>query len=367
MRIGILTHYNVYNLGAQLQMLSMQTWLKDHGHSVKILTYEKNFDFDKGEKRKNSGSFKAIFYYIQNYLLKKGIGLTLFNYRKVKRMNKVLTTLDLAPYQSEDIDAVIIGSDEVFSIDVGCNPMMYGHGINKPIITYAPAFGRTTIDLLKEYHCYDLVKDGLSKIDYLSARDVHTKEMMEEMTGRDVDIVCDPVLLYQGSSLDTEIPSINKPFLLVYSYDRHMVAKEEIEQIQSFAKKEGLLTVSLGTYHKWCDKNIVCDSMEWQSYFKEAKYLLTDTFHGTILGLKNHCNMAVFFREWINSYKLESLLKETGTYDRRIPKIDETYLKTTFSKPIDYEKVDQNVEKMRSHSEQYLKHALEEIYEQHSR
>ena len=363
MRIGILTHYNVYNLGAQLQMLSMQSWLQDHGHSVKILTYEKNFDFDKGEKSKNSGSFKAIGYYIKNYVLKKGIGLTLFNYRKVKTMNKVLTTLDLVPYQSEDIDAVIIGSDEVFSIDVGCNPMMYGHGINKPIITYAPAFGRTTIDLLKEYHCYDLVKEGLSKINYLSARDVHTKEMMEEMTGREVDIVCDPVLLYRGNRLDKEVKIINKPFLLIYSYDRHMVDKDEIEQIQSFAKKEGLITVSLGTYHKWCDKNIVCDSMEWQSYFKQAKYVLTDTFHGTIVGLKNHCNVAVFFRDWINSYKLESLLKETGTLNRKIPKIDESYLKTVFSKEINYQEVDRHIEKMRSHSEAYLNHALENIHE----
>ena len=56
MRIGLLTHYLVYNQGARLQMLSMYRYLEESGHQVYILTYEKNFDFDKNEKKKNSAS-----------------------------------------------------------------------------------------------------------------------------------------------------------------------------------------------------------------------------------------------------------------------------------------------------------------------
>ena len=60
MKIGILTHYNVYNLGAQLQMLALEAYLRDLGHTVRILTYEKNFDFRRAEKDRNSGSWRSV-------------------------------------------------------------------------------------------------------------------------------------------------------------------------------------------------------------------------------------------------------------------------------------------------------------------
>ena len=88
MKVGILTHYNVYNQGALLQMTAMYHWLKNQGHEPVILTYEKNFDFMEGEKEKNSASLKALPYYLRHYLLEKGLGLTLFNTRKVLAMKQ---------------------------------------------------------------------------------------------------------------------------------------------------------------------------------------------------------------------------------------------------------------------------------------
>ena len=362
MKIGILTHYNVNNQGAQLQMLAMKYYLEDMGHRVCILTYEKNFDFDKEESKKNSMSLLYLPYYFRKYLLGKGVGLTLFNMRKALAHKKSWKKLDFAPYDKSGCDAVIIGSDEVFSIDVGCNKMMYGYGLGKiPVIAYAPAFGRTTEDLLKKYNCYDLVKNGLKNMYALSARDEHTKNMIFNMTGRQVPIVCDPVLLYRGGKFTVPIKKIGKKYLLVYSYDRNMVDKEEIYNIKYYAKKHRLITVSLGTYHKWCDKNIVCNAQEWYSYFKYAECVVTDTFHGSVVAIKNHCNVAVFIRESINAFKLESLLKETGLQSRRLKKVSVKNLEYVLSQPIDYEKVDKNIEDALIVSKQYLSKALEQI------
>lgn len=237
MTVGILTHYNVYNQGAQLQMYAMKRWLEAHGHRVYILTYEKNFDFDKSEASKNSGSFRNLGYYIRNYLFGKGLGLTVFNTRKVFALKRAFSKLETAPYDDNDCDVIIIGSDEVFSIDVGCNRMMYGHGLgDTPAVAYAPAFGRTTEELLKEFDCYDIVREGLEKMYALSARDSHTKEMIYSLTGRDVPMVCDPVLLYDGKGFYTEIKPIRKKYLLIYSYDRNMTDPAEIGEIKAYAK-----------------------------------------------------------------------------------------------------------------------------------
>lgn len=362
MKIGILTHYSVYNQGAQLQMYAMKHWLEEHGHKVIILTYEKNFDFDKAEESKNSASFGAVGYYIKNYLLDKGLGLTVFNTRKVMALKKAFQNIETARYDSSGCDAIIIGSDEVFSIDVGCNKMMYGYGLGDiPAIAYAPAFGRTTEELLREFKCYELVRNGLKNMYALSARDLHTQQMIASMTQRKVPMVCDPVILYSGKDFCKPVKPIRKKYMLIYAYDRNMTDSKEINEIKAYAKKHKLITVSAGTYHKWCDKNIVCNAEEWYSYFREAACVVTDTFHGTVVAIKNHCNVAVFIRESINAFKLKSLLNIAGLEDRRLTCISEDNLEKILKKNIDYQKVDKKLESLIEQSEDYLLKSLESI------
>lgn len=363
MKIGILTHYNVNNQGAQLQMYAMKAWLEEQGHQVTVLTYEKNFDFNREAEKKNSGSISNFSYYIKNYLLDKGLGLTLFNTRKVLALKKDFAGVPTAPYDQSGCDAIIIGSDEVFSIDVGCNKMMYGHGLGAvPAIAYAPAFGRTTEELLKEYRCYDLVKEGLQNMCALSVRDTHTQEMIRSMTGREAPLVCDPVILYDSNRFYTDMKPVGKKYLLVYAYDRNMIDPEEIRQIKAYAKKHGLLTVSVGTYHGWCDRNIVCNARQWYTYFRDAACVVTDTFHGAVVSMKNHCNVAVFIRESINKFKLESLLAETGMEDRRLKAITAENLETVLAAAPDYAAVDQKLAAMARQGESYLKQALENVH-----
>ena len=360
MKIGILTHYNVYNMGAQLQMMSLEAYLSELGHEVKILTYIKNFDFLEGEKKRNSASWKALPFYIKNYLFDKGPGLTLFNYRKVKAINRSIKEHSFAPYDQSGCDAIVIGSDEVFSIDVGFNPMMYGLGMGEiPAVAYAPAFGRTSTELLQERGCYDKVCEGLMNMHSLSARDTHTQEMIRALTGREAPLVCDPVLLYDGRAFSGKVKPIGNPYLLVYAYDYNMTDRDEIAAIRSYARKHGLITVSAGTYHAWCDKNIACGPLEWYQYFKEAACVVTDTFHGSIVSIKNHRRVAVFIRQKINAFKLESLLNELGMKDQQLNAVSEDELERVLSRPIDYSAIDERIRKMAEKSGEYLKNALE--------
>ena len=362
MKIGLLTHYLVYNQGAQLQMLSMCKYLEALGHDVYILTYNKNYDFDRVEQKKNSASILQFRYYIKEYLIKKGLGLTLFNTRKALKHKKALKLYHYLPYDAEGLDVVIIGSDEVFSIDVGCNKMMYGYGLKAPAIAYAPSFGRSTKELLEEFGVYDFIKENLSRMYKVSARDEHSREMIYEMTGKRVPLVCDPVILYHGDFC--EMPAkkkIAKKYLLVYSYDRHMIEQNEIDAIRAYARRHGLITVSCGTYHKWCEKNIVCNAKEWYSYFREAECVLTDTFHGTVAAVRNHCNLAVYIRPSINAYKLQSLMKELDIEERILPEITVENMERVFLSEIDYQDIEKRISEMRSHSEEYLLHALNGI------
>lgn len=153
MKIGILTHYTVVNQGAVLQMYALSRWLQEHNHDVKILTYNKNFDFDSVEKARYSLSIKNYPFYFKEYVLKKGIGLSWFNVKKqmlYKKFNKEMFRYE--NYAQGHTDITVVGSDEVFSLAVGCNMMMYGHGVNtNKLVAYAPSFGQTDMNRIEKY------------------------------------------------------------------------------------------------------------------------------------------------------------------------------------------------------------------------
>ncbi len=361
MKIGILTHYDVNNQGAQLQMMAMCRLLEGMGHEPVILTYEKDFSYRPEEKTRNQVSLRSVPFYIKNYLFSKGIGLTLFNTRKVLLNKKARRSLTYAPYDTGGLDAVIIGSDEVFSIDVGCNRMMYGHGLHAPAIAYAPSFGIASEETLRRHGCYTLVQEGLADMFRLSARDSHTHAMILSLTGRDVPLVCDPVLLYRGSYGSRPVP-LQKPYLLIYAYDRHMTDPDEVAALRAYAKKHGLLTVSAGTYHSWCDKNIVCTAPDWFAWFAGAACVVTDTFHGTVASICNEASFATLVRPKINAGKLSSLLEETGLEDRQLESITLPELERVLSAPINYTSVNALRQTMTDRSLAYLQEAMEGIH-----
>lgn len=359
MKIGILTHYDVNNQGAQLQMYALYNQLNDMEHTPKVLTYVKNYDFEQNEKTRNQVSIKSIPYFFKHYLLEKGIGSTLFNLRKYTKNKKFrLGYFKHENYATADIDYAIVGSDEVFSIPMGVNIMMYGHCVNtNNMISYAPSFGQTSIELMEKYHCKELIASGLSKFKNISARDKNTYNIVKALTGKEADIVCDPVLLYDFSKTKTNAKIPNKKYLLVYAYERNMSSKEEVEAIKAYAKKNNLLTVSAGTYHKWCDINIPCDCLEWIEYFRNAEVAVTDTFHGAIVSIISHTPMAVVVRD-INTNKLTDLLQRTGTADRRVNKITLDELENVFSKEQDFKFVDSKLKELRDNANEFLKKSL---------
>ena len=334
MKIGILTHYDVNNQGAQLQMYALYKKLEQLGHEPIILTYVKNYDFDREKKLKYQASIKSIPYYIKNYLFKSGIGATYRNYRKLK-LNKNFRreTFKFDNYATASMDMAIVGSDEVFSIPMGVNMMMYGHCVNtNKIISYAPSFGQTNEELLEKHNAKILIAGGLRNFVDLSARDENTKKIIKDLTEREATMVCDPVLLYDFSNDRVKYKKIpKKKYVVIYAYDFNMTEPKEVEAIKTFAKKHNLITVSPGTYHKWCDINLSCNALEWVEIFRNAEYVITDTFHGTITASITNRPVSVLVRNKLNSNKMVDLLNKLGIENRRITEINEEQLEKIYN------------------------------------
>lgn len=356
MTYGIITHYMVHNHGALLQLTALIRVLAQKSIEANALQFDKNYDFLGIKlKSKYNISVKSVGIYLK-YLRQEGLGKTWYNIKKrsvldaFKAQNKLI-----GEYYSNvnHLDAVIVGSDEVFALHTGPTPAFFGHALpTKNVFSYGGSFGPTTVDDVKNCYCEALVASGLKAMKGISVRDMNSWNVVEALTGITPTIVCDPVILY---GFQQEIAQLAKPdissYLLVYAYDNRMNDAEEVEAIKTYASRHNLKTLSPGFYHEWCDYNVNVDPIELLAYFKYANEIVTDTFHGSVMSIITNSSFMVKTRD-SNHNKLYSLLDEYQLSNRIFK--DFKSMGEVSCKNIDWNVVNQEVEKRRTESMTYL-------------
>lgn len=360
MKIGIITHYAVHNHGASLQLNALVKVLKKNFNAdAQALQFETNYDFaDKSVRDKHRISIKSIGYFLK-YIKERGIKLFMFNIQKKRLFDRFNTQENLIGPRSnscEEMDAVIIGSDEVFSLFAGPTPEFFGYNLpSKKVFSYAGCFGPTTIEDVKRVHCEDFVRNGLNSMVGLSMRDQNSIAVAKEFTGRDAELVVDPVILY---GYKEELDKLNNPglpkYLLVYAYESRLNDPKEYQAILDYAHSNGMIVVCPGFYHKWADKNINTAPVELLRYFKYAECVVTDTFHGCVMSLITGADMAVIIRD--NGNKLLNLMSEYQIVDRRIGK--DWNLSDIFSHRVDWDVTTKEINSRRASSMEYLNKML---------
>ena len=361
MRYGIITHYDVHNHGAFLQLNGLIKVLKrDFDIDAQALKFDKDFNFaEAGVKEKHKISIKSVSYFF-NYIRERGLKIFLFNIRKkilfssfVKKENLIGSRSD----NSEKLDGIIIGSDEVFALHTGLTPEFFGYNLpSDKVFAYAGCFGPTTIEDVKKLNCETFVADGLASMSGLSMRDQNSIFIARELTGISSTLVVDPVILY---GYKKELQGLTKPnlpkYMLVYAYESRLNDPKEYQPILDYAHKKGMIVVCPGFFHKWADENINTDPIELLRYFKYAECSVTDTFHGCVLSIISGCDMAVKLRD--NANKLFNLMQEYKIEYRVIN--DAWNLDVIFDKKVDWFVVKEQIIERRSVSMDYLKDMIE--------
>ena len=130
-----------------------------------------------------------------------------------------------------------------------------------------------------------------------------------------------------------------------------MSDQNEIMSIQTFAKKKGLKLLSIGHYYPWCDDVVVPTPFEVSEWFRDAAYIVTDTFHGSVFSIKYNKPFAVIIRE-MNKLKLTSLLRQFGLESRVVSYMHE--LENVLESEIDYDPVNKQISLETQRSNDYL-------------
>ena len=353
MKIGILSMQRVINYGSFLQAYALKSLVEGLGHEAFFV------DIRNGEKLKfdthsrsliKQKPWKHIFKRIEHVVFEKN--------RSLLFTQKIFNEFGIShPVDETEVDMIIIGSDEVFNC---CQESSWGWSLQLfgdtmvQAISYAGSFGHTTYDNLKQYRLTENIAKSLKKLKNISVRDINSFDCIEQLTGIKPFVHLDPVLVYDWSNVK-DIDAYPKNYILIYSYDNRINNEQEIRAIKEFAKREGKTLISCGVYQRWCDKNILCEPFELLSYFDHADYVITDTFHGTVISIKRNKQFATIIRD-SNKNKLMALLNFFGLESRQVQKVNQ--IGEIFDSAISFDYANQQIAKEQVRTIEYLKENL---------
>lgn len=109
--------------------------------------------------------------------------------------------------------------------------------------------------------------------------------------------------------------SKKEPFIFTYVLDQN---EKKVMGIVNYAERMGLPYLIKGADNTVSDD----DSIElWLSYFRDAAFNVTDSFHGTAFSIIFNKDFYVFGNEKRGNSRLDSLLEIIGLKDRMVDNI----------------------------------------------
>lgn len=289
MKIGIVTQPLSKNYGGILQNYALQQFLKSLGHTPYTLEV---------------GKFTWVDWIFSNakILVKKLLGYkTRFikfpntKHKQVSPLRQfVATNIDSIVIAnrrlSEDIviqnnlGALIVGSDQVWRprFNRYITDMFLGFADKLPVkrIAYAASFGTSQWEYTRRQtrKCGALAKT----FNAISVREDSAVGLCKKYLNVDATHLLDPTLLLSASEYNkllNDIPSKGASLLFAYILD---VTEEKIQYVKLYSEKMGLTPII-----KSAGDDIKPDDSieEWLSYFRDSKYIITDSFHGMVFSI----------------------------------------------------------------------------------
>ena len=316
MKVAIITWITYNNYGTLLQAYALQNYLKEIGIENEIISDKyiinpniKNNDDSLKEKlsKKNVRRiYKYLFHPVklittmEIVLTEKKLKRKLFAYHKSQELQNNFRQNNLKILYGYDEDSLeelnslydcfICGSDQIWStLDVNFNGFFYLNFVTKKKIAYAPSLGTNHIDVTK----IDKIKNWISDFDALSIRERKSCEELSELTNFNIEWVVDPTLLFDEHFWEMFcLKNENKhryhkyKYLLCYFLDNNEWYFEYAKSLAKYLNLKILIIPNKQEYVYLKDfKNIPVGPKEFVNLVKNASFVLTDSYHGSIFSL----------------------------------------------------------------------------------
>ncbi len=331
MKACITTFQSAYNYGAILQAYALQECLNENFAETSILDYH-NKEIDASYQNPHLKDYihnpkNAIFKTVQG-ILYKGKKRKIDDFRnRYLKLTKRYDAVNISDAKNE-ADIFVTGSDQVWNYLIVDRDGTYylDFADEKRTCSYAASFGVASIPT--EYQGF--YKENLNNIDYVSVRESAGAEIVKDMTGRDAKVMPDPTLLVNREVWNrlSITPDIKGKYILVYKITK---ADKLLKFSKKLSERTGLPIVYIPNDLKSGSIGKLKTNVgpeEWLGYIKNAEYVVTNSFHGTVFSILFNKKFFSEVSSKVNpsTSRLNSLLKMFGLERRTIEQFTENLL-----------------------------------------
>ena len=368
MRTGLITFHFAHHYGAQLQAYATMRAIQELGHDCQVIDFRLPHTTQSSALFQKPNSVRALASNVH----------TALHYGPMKRRYDrfeafVAEQMALSPRRYTSVeelrrdppayDVYVAGSDQIW------NPYIYADKQFEPAflldfvregrkIAYAPSLGVSSLP-----QPYDgQLRDYLASFAALSARESRGKELLENITGKEVQLVLDPTLLLTGEQwgeLAAE-PDRKEPYILCYFISD---PGEVGQRARELHERTGWPIVQLAGIRRALPgaETVVFDAgpREFLGLFRNAACVCTNSFHGSVFSMQFD---RPFFTAMSPKEKAEpaysriySLLSRLGCADRIVGMPDTA----AADAEMDYGAIHQKLAEARAESAGYLRRAIE--------
>ena len=356
--------YNIYcnftNYGSALQTWALHQAMKKLGHIPVLIDYCPDILADKDPLNPFGNMWD------KDDESKKMVELTMpaihENFQKFDRFYRDRFDRTKNMYTSENFDNVVsdenldgfvCGSDTIFCPDeFGFDDGYYANYrvMRGNSVSYAASFG----DPHFTDETYLILNERVRNFKALGIRENHMIPYLKKHTSVPVQRVIDPTLLLKAEEYDRIISDKNETekYLLLYAR-RYSPAMEAYAE--RLARENSLKIIDISLRAVNAEKGHImaynAGVEEFLSLVKNAEFVVTNSFHGSIFSVLFRRPFVVFSREQSNN-KIEELLDLFGIRYRMLVTGNGKYAE------IDYDAVHQNIAEARMTSFEFLKMGL---------
>ena len=358
-KIGIVTFHNAINYGAILQTFALSKAIEKTGNTCIVLNYECE-RIKRGSKIKirfkNPRQLARDLLYLPCNLLRK---VRFINFkRKNLVLTKRLTKQQLQKYNNQ-FDLFITGSDQVWNYQLTDFEKAFFLDFvndNSKKYSYAASFG---FDFLPQEYRQEY-KELLSYFNKISVREKAGVTILSKL-GIEACEVLDPTFLLEKNDWAKVFgdKKIKEEYILVYSYTSKILKDFAIKLSEHTNCKIIDISFSIkNLFNKRYISKVGIGPKEFLSLLYNARYVVTNSFHGTALAI--NFNKPLFIEFLPPPSKVNSRLENIIEIFELKGRIIEEGKKIAEYEPIDYGKVNLILQREREKSLAFLKSIIHE-------
>ncbi len=370
MKIGILTHPLETNYGGLLQAFALQKVLRDLGFDAITIDRHNKNQYPSFTIHILSFVKRLIGHYFLNkkvsphwnpFIDNKTYKVLSQNTQKFIEKNIQKTRFvwsdDLEEIDKEyQFDIYVVGSDQVW-LPTYCPAsfldFVHREGVVK--VFYAASCGAVSFvdDKIIFDKCVKLADDFKA----ISVREQTLIDLSERYLKKTATWVLDPTLLILPSDYVNAVRKIEcSPSVFAYILDNNAFKSQVIQEVCTLCGSPLYYANVKEYYQEGSGQNVedcIFPSVDsWISQLNSARFVVTDSFHGTAMTILFNKQFVVINNKKRGSERIKSLLAMFGLEDRIVNTIED--LRDQYSSQINFEEVNNKISVMRENSLNFI-------------